>query len=1066
MTEENQKKEKPELKQLPPDLFSRNTVIAFLTQKLCAKEQPNVLDVGGYNGMLHEFLNDYSKFTVLDRKPMPEGKDTSGADISEKIGGNPSKKPIYRQADATRIPFSDRNFDVVIASDMLEHVSVKSRPQIIKELLRVSKNCVIIGAPLNSGMTETAEDLIRGQYYSNTGAEHPFLIEHEEKGLPEESEIDGILEEAGVKFIKVREGNLMNWFMQQLYTGTYSGETDNFDKYGFYTFFNEHLGELGILRAPTYRTIYCVVKDGDIEGESIYSELQAKFTWSSEAFMQLMRIAFDDVRFLINKRSETVKSLEKEMNELGASEAGLRTELETMLSKARKSTEIYRQTVLELRNYLQEKEQALNFMKNIVQEKDAQIEVLTAKNEEKEADIRRLDFEIQNREEHMDKMLKHLHNSERLLQEKKQELDYRDLELSELKADFANHQRALREVVNSRAWKAVMLYSRLKTRLILKPASTAKKGWMILRHLGPKVFSQRMLRKILRKKPVSGPNSEYEKYIERNCLLPATIKIIKKQIERFDFKPLISIVLPVYNVEGKWLSKAIESVRSQIYDKWELCICDDASTSPHIKPLLERYASDNRIRIVYRQKNGGIVKATNEALKLAKGAYIGLLDDDDELAPEALYEVVNALQETHYDLVYSDEDKISEEGERCEPFFKPDWSPDLLLSCNYISHFGVYRRKVVEDLGGFREGFDGSQDYDLVLRFTEKTQLIKHVPRVLYHWRKLRGSAAESVEAKPYAYESAKKALRDALKRRGIAGQVTDGKWKGSYRVQRELTEKPLISIIIPFKDQKEALQKCVQSILEKSTYKNYEILLVNNRSELMGTMQYLERLRADSRIRILDFDAPFNYSAINNYAVGNANGEYVILLNNDTEVISPDWMESMLEHAQRTEVGAVGIKLLYPDDTVQHAGVLLGLGGLAGHAFCRLPAMESGPFGLADVIRNYSSVTAACMMVKKSVYGACGGFNEQHLAVAFNDVDFCLRLREQGYLIVYTPFVSMYHNESLSRGYEVNIREVEYVQRRHGGLLNGGDPYYNKNLTLERADYSLRCTDKVGSGE
>jgi O-antigen biosynthesis protein len=1060
MSEENQKKEKPELYQLPPDLFSRNTVIAFLAKKLCSKARPAILDVGGYDGQLHEFLDDYAKFVILDRKPVPAGAD--GKDDQEPDSEESPQKPVYKQADATKIPFSDRNFDIVVASDMLEHIDVGERAQVVKELLRVSKNCVIIGAPFNGNMTVTAEDLIRSQYYANVGVEHPFLIEHEAMGLPEESQMDGILTEAGVKFIKVRESNLMNWFLQQLYTGTCSGEMEDFRKYGFYTFFNEHLGELGILRPPVYRTIYCILKDGSIDGDGIYGQLQEKFVWSSEVFMQLMRIAFDDLRFLINSRNESVKTLAKEVESLGANVGALREELETTLTKAKKGTLVYRQAVLELRNFLQEKEQALNFMKGIVQEKDSQLEALKSKTETQENEIRKLDDELQNTEDRLETVLRHLHLSEKLLQEKKQELDYKDLEMLELKEDLSNHQKALREVVNSRAWKTVMLYSRIKNGLMVKPAATIKKGWQILRYLGPKVFWQRLMRKILRTKPVSGPDSEYGKYIEQNCLLPATVKIIKKQIEQFDYKPLISIVMPVYNVEEKWLIRAIESVRNQIYDKWELCICDDASTAPHIKPLLERYAADGRIKIVFRQKNGGIVKASNEALKLARGAYVGLLDHDDELAPEALCEVVSTLQETLYDLIYSDEDKIDREDVRCEPFFKPDWSPDLLLSCNYVSHFGVYRRKIIESIGGFREGFDGSQDYDLVLRFTEKTQMIKHVPRILYHWRKIPGSAAASVEAKPYAYESAKKALADAMKRRKIEGKITDGKWKGSYRIKRDIAGTPLISVIIPFKDQKEALKKCIESIIAKSTYKNYEIILVNNGSELTETMQYLESVSGKNRISLLNYDAPFNYSAINNFAVGQAEGEYVILLNNDTEVITPDWMETMLEHAQRNEVGAVGIKLLYPNDTIQHAGVLLGLGGLAGHAFCRLPAAENGSFGLADVIRDYSSVTAACMMVKKSVYVGCGGFNEQQLAIAFNDVDFCLRLREQGYLIVYTPYAALYHHESLSRGFEVNVREIEYVQRRHGGLLHDGDPYYNKNLTLERSDFSLRCMDKV----
>lgn len=1046
--------EKPENHSLPPDLYARNTVVAFLAGKMCKKEKPAILDVGGYNGKLAQFFGEYSKFIILDRKQKPNDETCE-----------------YRQADARKIPFSDRNFDIVVAMDFLEHVRSEDRSQVIKEMVRVSKDCLFIGVPLKSAMVQIAEEQVRSQFFANSGKEHPFLIEHENMGLPEETEVDALLAEAGVKFFKVREGNLMNWYLQQLYTGAHWGES-GFDKYGFYTFYNEHLLEVGNLRPPTYRTIYCVTGDTQVSETDIYTALQSHFAYSTETFMQLMRIAFDDLRFIIDGKKEELVSLEsdlaKKTADLSAKEQQLREtggRLEDTLEKARRSIVVYRRAVMELRDFLQEKEQALNLVRGILKDRE---EKLTAAQKElagRENLIKKLNLELENKTAGLDKLRAHIYGAEKLLEEKKEDLIAGKREIEDLRTELNAHGKALSEIKNSRAWRAIMVYSKIKMALLVKPARAVVKGWKILTKLGPKVFFERTARKI-RRGPKQGENGGYEQLVAETAVTTSDRKEMRRKMESFEYKPLISIVLPVYNVNERWLTEAIKSVQAQVYDKWELCICDDASTYSHIRPLLEKFAAeDKKIKVVYRQKNGGIVRASNDAIALATGAYIGLLDNDDLLAPDALYMVVEALNEKKYDLVYSDEDKIGPAGELCEPFFKPDWSPDLLLSCNYISHFGVYRRKIINDIGGFREGFDGSQDYDLVLRFTEKTQEIKHIPRVLYHWRKVKGSTAESIEAKPYAYEAAKKALADAARRRKINAVVEDGLWTGSYRMRRAITGGP-VSIIIPFKDKVGILDKCLRSIYEKTTWSNYEVLIVDNNSELLETADYLERSPSNfPSLTVLRYGGGFNYSAINNYAAAKAKGDYLVLLNNDTEVILPDWIESMLEHAQRKEVGAVGAKLLFPNGTVQHAGVVMGLGGLAGHAFSRQTDIDHGYSGLIDVVRNYSAVTAACLMVRKEVFFEVGGFDAKNLVVAFNDVDFCLKMREKGYLIVYTPFVVLRHHESLSRGRAGDdLAEIAFMQRRHAGLLEKGDPYYNPNLTRERGDFSLRVMDKVGS--
>jgi len=500
--------------------------------------------------------------------------------------------------------------------------------------------------------------------------------------------------------------------------------------------------------------------------------------------------------------------------------------------------------------------------------------------------------------------------------------------------------------------------------------------------------------------------SDYDKWIKKNQLTDEMIGEIKRDIARFQYKPKVSIIMPVYNVDQVWLEKAINSVINQLYENWELCIADDASTKKHIKKTLGRYSKkDKRIKIKYLEVKQGISGASNEALSLATGEFIGLLDNDDELTIEALYENVKLLNKhPEADMIYSDEDKLDMNGNRCEPHFKPDWSPDMFLSEMYTCHFGVYSKSIVDKIGGFRKGFEGSQDYDLVLRLTEKTTNIFHIPAILYHWRKIPGSAANSTDAKDYAYVNAKKALSDYLRRNSIQGKVVDGNFIGSYRVRRVIKNDYKVSIIIPFKDQSEVLRRCIKSIVARTKYREYEIVLVNNQSEKEETFEYLAKIKNDPIFRILDYDKPFNFSDINNYAVSQVNSEYLILLNNDTEVISPDWIETMLEFAQRKDVGAVGALLYYPNDTVQHGGIFLGMKGVAGHSHIGLSKDSMGYFGRLKTIQNLSAVTADCLMSKKTIYNEVGGFDENYTH-AFNDVDFCLKIRERGYLIVYTPY-------------------------------------------------------------
>jgi len=529
-------------------------------------------------------------------------------------------------------------------------------------------------------------------------------------------------------------------------------------------------------------------------------------------------------------------------------------------------------------------------------------------------------------------------------------------------------------------------------------------------------------------------------------------------------RPVISLIMPVYNVRPEWLKQAIRSVREQLYGQWELCIADDCSSDPELRELLRQSAGmDKRIRVRFLDKNLGIAGASNAALEMAGGEFVGLLDHDDELAPDALLEVVRVIDRNRdVDCIYSDEDKISEQGRRYDPFFKPGWSPDTLRSYNYLCHFTVIRKRFIDEIGGFRLGYDGSQDYDLFLRVTERTRQIVHIPKILYHWRAIEGSVGRQGEAKMYAYASAKKALADHLGRIGCRAEVEDGLFLGSYHIRYHLEGRPEIAIIIPTKDNVDVLRRCLDSIISRSTYKQYRIVLVDNGSTDRKTFSYYESLRQDEKIVLLHDDRPFNFSALNNLAVKRIDADYLLFLNNDTEVISPGWLEEMLGLAQRADVGAVGGLLYYSDNTVQHGGIIVGIGGVAGHAHKYVPRDDFGSFGRLKVVQNFSAVTAACLMMRRSVFAEIGGFEEE-LSHAFNDVDLCLRIREKGYLVVYTPFVELYHHESLSRGYENTEekrrrfdRERLYCEERWVEILEQGDPYYNPNLSLVREDFSI----------
>ena len=537
-------------------------------------------------------------------------------------------------------------------------------------------------------------------------------------------------------------------------------------------------------------------------------------------------------------------------------------------------------------------------------------------------------------------------------------------------------------------------------------------------------------------------------------------------------QPKISVVMPTYNPKPEWLIEAIESVRGQIYPNWELCIADDASPDPAIRPILERYArEDERIKVVFREQNGHISAASNSALELATGEWVALLDHDDLLPEHALALIAQAInRHPGAGLIYSDEDKIDEQGNRSTPYFKCEFNIDLLRSQNMICHLGAYRSDLVKRLGGFRLGFEGSQDHDLALRIVEllDPEQIVHIPHVLYHWRIHAESTALHSGTKSYAQDAGLKALREHLERQSIDAMVELTPFL-QYRIRYSIpVPPPKVSLIIPTRNGLHLISQCIKSILAKTTYQNYEILVIDNGSDDPEVLNYLASFAENAKVRVIRDDSPFNYSALNNRAVSQADGEFVGLLNNDVEVISPEWLDEMVGLAAQPGRGAVGACLWYPNDTLQHGGVITGLGGVAGHSHKCLPRGAGGYINRSRVTQGMSAVTAACLIIKKSIYLEVGGLNESDLQVAFNDVDFCLRVRKAGYQNVWTPFAELYHHESASRGFEDTpekkarfAKEVGYLKRTWGDLLLN-DPAYSPNLTLDHEDFSLAWPPRV----
>lgn len=999
---------------ITPDLYSRNIIISTIVNKYRdqnKRQTLRILDVGGRNGHLQEFLPK-DEITILDIR---EGSE---------------KNLIVGDATDMRTLFKDHSFDIVTSGDVFEHIPQEKRERFVKECIRVSSDLVIIAAPFDDPETGNAEKIARNYFKQFAGKDHEWLTEHIENGLPSLNGLIDLIESENLKSKILYSNEMENWMLFQLTSfASYWQNTPNEKIKEIYEFYNTNIENIDDPTKSFYRKIV------------ILSKKPININWEYE-FKPNLKIKFIDK--CISLISESSKNIIEDKNTHIKNLSDAKDLLDTTTKELQRSLDDLNrenQNLVKKGDKLKSQKEQLESQKELL---ESQKEQVVQKLEQEHAFSQTLTKQIHDKNVHI-----------------------------------GNIEAELTKIKGSKMWKLLKIY-KVGEDIIRHPKQKITRLVRSIKNIGIKATVKNVLAKfqIKQKKQIQelrslSINEQYKIWLQQNQITKKNLEQKRSELEDFKYTPTISIIMPVYNVDEKWLRKAIESVRNQIYENWELCINDDASTAKHIKPALKEYAkNDKRIKVKYSTKNQHISGSSNEALKLATGEFIALMDNDDEIAPDALFEVAKVLNENkNLDFIYSDEDKLDENGDRVEPFFKPDWSPDYFMSTMYTCHLGVYRKSLIDKVGGFRKGYEGSQDYDLVLRVTELTKNIYHIPQILYHWRKIEGSTSSEYSDKSYAKISAKKALEDVLRRRSLSGKIVQGKTPESFRMKYDIKDNPLVSILIPTWNKKDILQRCIESIESKTDYKNYELLIIDNRSDEQDAIEYLKQL--SKKHRVIKYNKPFNFSAINNFAVKKAKGDYILFLNNDTEIINTEWLSAMLEQAQRESIGAVGAKLVYPNGQLQHGGVILGIGnngvdGIAGHANKYMNA-DQGNFTDLSVYKNrinqicnFSAVTAACLMTRKEVFEKVGGFNEKDLTIAFNDVDLCLKIRKSGYNIVYTPYAELYHHESISRGGEDDpekqarfARECEYMLKTWGNTLRN-DPYYNPNLTKAHEDYSL----------
>jgi GT2 family glycosyltransferase len=936
-----------------------------------------ILDVGGFSSLLKHFLPEHMVVAV-DVKERPPFAYRASV---------PFRHDAYVRTAGGALPFEDETFDVVTAHDTLEHVPGQKREAFLQDLFRVSRRFVILNGPLHDAETAMAEGRVSRFWRQALDEQVHALTEHLEMGLPERGLIERVLALEKSAFTAVPNGNLMVWLTMMTLKYYIDGLPDGAAAH-------EALDRaFNTLIAPRdfggrcYREAFVVAKRR--EDSHLVERVQS-------AFAPLVQQEVP---------GETVGDLEQLVGALQDHLQGLRARIARVDEESAATTRA-----------LQDAREELGVVRTRLADRDVVLE---------ERDV--------------------------ALLETQRTVGNLDAELREVRASLERIQSRSTQRLINRAVRRLNRMAPWGTRrrsLLMTPVRALRllidEGFLrFLAHL-PQVWVwlPRMWQRAVPAEEGLRPDDRYAIWVRTRLLAPPKLRRMRREARSLAYRPLISVVVPTYNSEPAWLRRVVRCLKKQAYRQWELCLADDGSTRLETRRLLRALARRRRIKVAYLDQNRGISAASNAALALATGDYVAFMDHDDELKPNALFEVARMLNERrNLDFIYSDEDKMTDAGDLIEPFFKPGWSADFLMSANYLTHLNVFRRGIVEEVGCLREGFEGSQDYDLALRVTERTDRIAHIPVPLYSWRQVPGSAAQAVRAKPYAYEAAKRALGEALGRRGHEGEVLDTDLWGTYRVRYAITGRPFVSIIIPTRDRLDLLRRCVGSIRRKTSYQDYEIVLVDNESEEPEVLDYLHSFEG----QVARAPGDFSFSKSVNSGARAASGDVFLILHDETEVIDRAWIESLLEHAQRGEIAAVGPRLLWPHGPPQHEGMVIGPDG-------GLPVNIAGGsyFGLDRCVHNVSAVSGACLMTRAEVFDQLNGLDEA-LTVAFADADYCLRALDKGYRTVYTPYARLYHDEGARnprlRESPRHLDALFFRQRWQGYR----DPYYNPNLSLER---------------
>jgi len=937
--------------------------------------------------------------------------------VPDKLKGDPT----YIQGDATEMPLNNEQFDFIIALDVFEHIPQTKRISFLNELRRVSRFGFILGAPFNTeGVTESEH---RASTYFKTlyGYEYPWLEEHFINKLPEKNEVSDYFTSKDWNHINFSHGSLEIWEKMTKLHFLAAGREALYDfRFTIDEYYNNYIYSSDY-NGPCYRNFFFVV---NAEKTEMLEKVDKLINQRNKSEIDQSRI-------------NELNNLERDLNNLSNFQL-FNTELHYKNNELERAEQEIKENRLQLKEMsleLQKKDTEIVDNIQLVENLTLINETLNSQNNcwtkiHDEACVLTKQVEVEN--ELLSNSILQIQNT------LKEQLEY--IQKLEIVSQQLRLKNRIKKVVPIKI-RSYMKKNKAIFDTLRKNPSLVKKTFNEIRKNGIRATKNKIRSKMTSVEATSEYKSE--------DLINFKIEQIRTEIKEFSYNPLVSIVIPVYNVDPKWLDRAIRSVEEQVYEFWELCIVDDCSTNEQTKSFLKTI-NHPKIKIKLLEYNRGISDATNEAVLLSSGEYIALLDNDDEITKDALFEVVRAINETDADILYSDEDKIDTAGNRKFPFHKPDWSPDLLRSQMYIGHFLVFKKVLFNSIGGFRKEFDGSQDYDLMLRMSEVAKCIHHIPKVLYSWRELESSTALNPYSKPYAHHAGLKALNEHLIRLFGEGNAhaDESEFLFVYDSRYNVGSKKA-SIIIPTKDGIDLLEPCVNSILEKTSYMNYEVIIINNNSVEKETFDWFDEQRKNPKIKIVDANYEFNWSKLNNHGIREATGDVFVFLNNDTQVIKNDWLLRLVEKANRSDVGTVGGLLLYEDNTIQHAGVVIGLGGWADHVFKGMePNHYGSPFVSPMLTRNVIASTGACLAISRDTINNIGLFNEEFI-ICGSDVEISLRAIQNGLYNIYDPYVVLCHLESKSRDSYIPPIDFEMSKLHYGPYLEKGDPYFNKNLDL-----------------